>query len=172
MSLGKPGGGGLGAKIAGWRQSLLRSAADVVVILRREGITGGLREVLSGRREAFAGISRRGALDELANTKRPGSNLYVSTDLQLSRAMKADFKVTYLPPGATQTETYTRSMLFDKDRTKGAIQREFERRLQADIESAPPESGLSGVTSLQIEVTGLQQRSDVEYDWEPDDAPW
>jgi hypothetical protein len=172
MSLGKPGGGGLGAKIAGWRQSLLRSAADVVVILRREGITGGLREVLSGRREAFASISRRGALDELANTKRPGPNMYVSTDLQLSRAMKADFKVTYLRPGATEAETYTRSMLMDKDRTKGAILREFERRLNEDIQASAPDYNLYGVQVLQIDFVGLQQRSDVDYEWEPDDAPW
>jgi hypothetical protein len=172
MSLGKPGGGGLGAKIAGWGQSLLRSVADVVIILRRESITGGLREVLSGRREAFAGISRRGALDELANTKRPGPNLYVKTDMQLSKAMKADFKVTFWDPEIDAMNTFTRSMLINKDRTKGALLAEFSKRLQEDIASAGPDYHLYQLMVESIDFVGLETRSDVEYDWEPDDAPW
>lgn len=169
---GRLGGGGIASVIAGWTGMLKRSVADVVQILRHEGIAGGIKEVLSGRQEAFAGIIRRGPLDALPNTKRPGPNLYVSTDLQLSRAMKADFKVTFVAPGADKSETFTRSMLLDRDRTKGAIVREFERRLGDDIATAPPDSSVSRINVLTIDFIGLEQRSDVSYEWEPDDAPW
>jgi hypothetical protein len=152
----------------GFRETVERTVA----IIRREGIAGGVREVLAGRREVFAGLQRRGALDDLPNTRRPGPNMYVSTDLQLSRAMKADFNITFVAPGATESDTFTRSMLLDRDRSKGAILREFERRLQADIQQASADSGVSNINVLRIDFVGLQQRSDVEYEWEPDDAPW
>ena len=169
---GRLGAGGIGSVIAGWGESLKHSVSDMVIIFRREGIAGGVREIIAGRNEAFQGINRQGALGALPNSKRPGESMYVQTDLQLSRAMKADFNVTYVAPGATQSETFHRSMLLNADRTKGAILREFERRLATDIQSAEPTSDVASINVLQIDFVGLQVRKDVRYSWEPDDTPW
>lgn len=170
--LGRLGGGGLGSLISGWGTAIRAGIGEVVSIFQREGIRGGLSEILQGRREVFQGVQRRGALDALANTKRPGPNLYVSTDLQLSKAMKADFDVSYVKPGETEAKIFRRSMLFDRDRTKRAIVDEFESRLRKDIATAAPESGVSRINVLSVDFVGLEQRSDVDYEWEPDDEPW
>ena len=170
--IGKLGGSGLGALISGWRVSLRRSVAEMWDVLKKEGIRGGLGEIISGRSETFGSIARKGELDRLPNTKRPGPNIYLATDFQLSKAMKADFNITYLEPGSTEAKTYTRSMLYNRDRTKGALLSEFDRRLQEDIQSSSVESDLAGITVLQIDLLGLFQRTDVDYEWEPDDAPW
>lgn len=170
--LGRLGGGGLGSLISRWGTAVRRSVGEVVAILQREGVRGGLQEVLRGRREVFQGIQRAGPLDALAESRRPGPNLYVNTDLQLSKAMKADFNVTYVAPGATESKTFHRSMLLNRDRTKRAIRREFERRLRKDIQTSAPTSGAYGIQIVKIDFVGLEQRSDVDYEWEPDDAPW
>jgi hypothetical protein len=172
MGIGRLGGGGLASRIGAWSVGFRTTVERAVMIVRREGIVGGIREVMAGRREVFEGLQRRGPLDTLANTRRPGSNLYVQTELQLSKAMKADFEVSFIVPSDPNIQTYTRSMLYNRDRTKGALLEEFSRRLQQDIQSAPPESGLSGIQVLEIDFVGLQQRKDVPYEWEPDDAPW
>ena len=170
--LGKLGGGGLGSVISRWREAVTRPVGEVVSIFRREGVAGGVSEVLRGRREVMQGVTREGPLDRLPDTRRPGPNLYVSTDLQLSKAMKADFDVTYVAPGETQAKTFRRSMLLNKDRTKKAIRQEFERRLQRDVKNSAPTSGVYNVSILKVDFIGLEQRSDVDYEWEPDDAPW
>lgn len=170
--LGRLGGGGLGSLISGWFANVGATIAETLSVFQREGIRGGISEILSGRQEVFQGVQRMGALDALPNTQRPGPNLYVATDLQLSKAMKADFNVTYVKPGETEAKVFTRSMLFDRDRTKSAIVDEFESRLQKDIATAAPESGVKDISVLSVDFIGLEQRSDVDYEWEPDDAPW
>lgn len=170
--LGRLGGGGLGSLISRWGSAIKAGVSEVVSVFRREGIVGGVSEVLSGRREVLQGVQRRGVLDALPETRRPGANLYVSTDLQLSKAMKANFKVTYIAPGETEAKTYLRSMLYNKDRSKKAIRQEFEKRLQQDVLMSDPESGVNKVSILQVDFVSLQQRSDVDYMWAPDDAPW
>jgi hypothetical protein len=170
--VGNPGGGGWASRIAGWGAALLRSVPEMVSIFRREGITGGIREIIAGRNEAFSGLSRVGALDALPNSRRPGESMYVQTGMQLTRAMKADFRVEYIAPGSTEASVFTRSMLLNADRTKGAILREFEKRLQSDIQNSAPESDVTNITVLGIDFVGLQIRQDVGYTWEPDDAEW
>jgi len=170
--LGKLGAGGLGARIAGWGSAVVHTIGEVVSVFHREGIVGGISEIVAGRRETFGGVQRKGALDALPYSRRPGRDLYTKTDLQLTDRMKADFDVEYIAPGETEAKLYHRSMLFGSDRTKRAIVSEFERRLQKDIEESTPTSGVHEVKILRIDFKGLEIRSDVDYRWSPDDAPW
>lgn len=170
--LGRLGGGGLASRIGSWGSAIKESVSSVLTTLRREGIAGGISEIVRGREEVFAGITRQGPLDALPNTKRAGANLYTPTDLQLSRAMKADFDVTYIPPGGIESKTFRRSMLFDADRSKGALIREFESRLKRDIQTAAPTSAVAGINVIGVDLITLNIRSDVDYTWEPDDTPW
>jgi hypothetical protein len=166
------GWGNWAARIAGWGRAIVEEAVVVAALVTHYGYVGGLQAVLRGRTEVFESVQRRGTLDTLPGNQRPGNNMYVKTDMQLSRAMKADFDISYLDPETGRRKMFTRSMLFNADRTKGAIMTEFERRLQEDMSTAGAESAIAGVTILSIDFVGLQQRSDVEYEWEPDDAPW
>jgi len=170
--LGKLGGGGLGSLISRWANAVELKVSAVSSILKKEGVRGGIREVLLGRNEVISGISRIGPIDALPNTKRPGPSLYTDTDLQLSKAFKADFEVVYIKPGETTARVYERSMLYNTDRTKGAIQRQFEKRLQDDLKNATIETDLYGAQIIGVDFVGLEKRSDVDYLWQPDDAPW
>ena len=172
MSIGRPGGGGIVSRIAGWGAALIKSPAEVVILVARYGYVGALREVLSGRREAFQGIRNVDPIAALASNKRAGPGMYVKTEMQLSRAMKADFIVIYRDPGDPRAKTFYRSMLYNKDRSKAALELEFLKRLDADVRTTTTDPAVQNMQIISTTMVGLEQRSDVDYAWEPDDAPW